>query len=90
MTQPSEDNVVTIGSGVSIKAMPVSPKCVEVLEEALAQAKAGEIINVALAKQHHDGLASYHMGGNSWSYSLLGALERVVRAIHETLDEAGD
>lgn len=83
----TDQKVVAIGSGTPIDERPVSKFCVEALEESLAQARAGEIVGVAIAKQHHDTSGSYQIGGKCGSYSLLGALERVKRAAHELIEE---
>jgi hypothetical protein len=49
--------------------------CVEVLENLLEKARGGEVIAVAIAAKHHDGLATANHGGKIAGYALIGALE---------------
>ena len=53
----------------------VSKYCVELLEEWLEMAKAGEIVGVVLVGLCHDKLSRYAIGGHCGGYSLVGCLE---------------
>ncbi len=52
----------------------VSEAAVSVAQEALEQAAAGEVIGMVVVKLHHDGLASFHIGGRVGGYSIVGAM----------------
>lgn len=51
--------------------------CIEVLENLLEKARGGEVIAVAIAAKHHDGLATANHGGKVAGYALIGALEAI-------------
>ena len=61
--------------------------CIETIERWLEQARAGEIVGVALAGLGHDGFSQYSVAGKVGGYSMIGALE-VAKA--ELLDIARD
>ncbi|WP_454917436.1 hypothetical protein [Xanthobacter sediminis] len=67
-------NVVAIRGGPTGQPEP-NPTCIATLEEWLERARSGEIVGVALAALHHDGVGSYAVGGRVGGYSMLGALE---------------
>ena len=60
---------------------------VQVLSEMLEKSRSGEVLGVIIAVLHHDGLASFQMGGNVGRYSLLGALEMAKADLIEVLSE---
>lgn len=47
--------------------------CISVLVDLIERAEAGEVVGVALCALHHDGLASYSLGGRLGGYALVGA-----------------
>ena len=61
---------------------------ITVLTELLAKAEAGEVIGVVVASLHHDGLASFQIGGMVGGYSLLGAVELAKSDLIEVLNES--
>ena len=52
-----------------------SKVAVEVLEDWLAKAKAGECIGVCVVGIYADGLSSYSLAGRIGGFSMLGALQ---------------
>ena len=70
--------VTSLHGGPTYEKEP-SPACIEVLEELLAQAKAGEIVGIATAAMTHDGCGEWRIGGRVGGYSMLGAAD-VMRA----------
>ena len=79
-------NVKSLYGGPTGQPEP-SEVTIAVLEEMLARAHAGEVIGIAVAAVHHDGLCSYTVSGRVGGYSLLGALEMakadLIEAMHE-------
>lgn len=53
----------------------VNELAVAALEEWLAKARSGEIVGVAVAALHCDGLGSCQLAGRVGGYSMLGALD---------------
>lgn len=53
----------------------VNETCVEMLEDILERAKAGQVIGVALGLTHYDGTSAYAIGGMVGCHSLIGALD---------------
>ncbi len=83
-----ESNVRDIWSGNTVSARQPNPEAIEALEKALEQAKAGEIKGIAIAKMHHDNLASFVVYGDAISYQLIGALDRAKNSIHVVMDDS--
>jgi hypothetical protein len=76
-----EAKVIGLYSGVDIQAMEPNGNTVKTLEHALAQAKAGEIVGVGIAKTHHDNMASFHLGGKVLGYAFMGAVSRMLHTV---------
>ena len=72
------NKVIEINSGIDITPGIVNEKTVEALEEALEQARSGEIVGVSIIKRHPDSLTSYHIAGISGGYSMVGAANCVM------------
>ena len=82
------NEVISLFTGQDVQCPTPNETCVAILRDALAQAEAGEIIGVAMAKLHHDHLGSFRVGGQVGGYSMLGALYRVQSEISRILEEA--
>lgn len=48
-------------------------QCVAALEDALEEAKSGEIVGVSIIKNYHDGQGSFHYAGTVGGFSMVGA-----------------
>lgn len=70
----AEDRVVSLFGGPTGERK-VNALCVEGLEELLMRARAGEIVGIACAALHSDGLSSCQTSGLMGGYSLVGALQ---------------
>ncbi len=68
-------SVVNINGAVDITPGKPNPECVSALEEALEQARSGEIIGVTIIKRHYDRAASFYSSGVIGSYAMIGALQ---------------
>ncbi|MEO1949313.1 hypothetical protein [Thioclava sp.] len=70
------DNVTALFGGPTSVPKP-DENCIEVLENLLEKARGGEVIAVAIAAKHYDGLATANHGGNIAGYAIIGALEAI-------------
>lgn len=83
------DRTISIGAGADlrvIEAEPVGPDVVEHLEEALEQARKGELSSVAIATVYRDGTTS-----RAWSSApslslLIGSVARLEAALIREAD----
>lgn len=67
-------SVVSLHGGPTSLPEP-DENCIACLQGLLERAQAGEVIGVAIAARHCDGLASVNIAGKINGYSLLGAME---------------
>ena len=77
LNNKEDGNVFSIHSGKDITPGIVNEGCVAALEEALEQAKSGEIVGGAIIRRHHDNVGSYRLVGSVGGYSMLGAIDCV-------------
>lgn len=78
------ENVISLWGGPTGELTP-NPTLIEELERLLAAARSGQVIGVAAAMLHHDGLGSYRLAGTVGGYSMLGALEMVGADLRQIL-----
>jgi hypothetical protein len=79
--------VIAISTGCDLAHPTPNEICVATLEEALAQARAGGIVGVALARLHNDGCGSFSLSGKVGGYSMLGAVCRLQDELNHVLSE---
>ena len=65
---------------VSFKGAPFGQKevnsiCVDVLQDLLRRAEAGELVGIALGALHYNSETSWHVAGHVGGYAMIGALE---------------
>lgn len=60
---------------VPSRSVEANASCIEALEAALVNARAGEAVGVVVFEQCPDGDATWNWGGMCGSYSLLGAID---------------
>ena len=66
----------------------VNQHAVEEAEALLQAVKSGEVIGFAVARLHHDQLASYRVAGMVGGYSMIGGLEHCKAIIMQVNDDA--
>jgi len=80
--------VVSINPGVPIKDVRhTDPNVVEILENALEEAKAGELTGVAIAKVYFD-MQTHQSRSGIMTYAMIGRLHMLIEGVAEDLRNA--
>lgn len=75
-------NVTSLNGGPA-GVREVNEHLIEVLEDALERARAGEAVGGAVVLLHYDNAASWRLTGRVGGYSMLGACSAVKHALLE-------
>ena len=81
---------VTSLRGGAIVVPEPNQQFIELLEETLVMARAGEVVGGAMALLHGDGCASYTAGGTLGGYSIIGAVQVLNRHLVTIADDVDE
>lgn len=71
----SDDKVVDIHGGPSVRGGVPNSTCVKVARELLLMAESGELQGIAVAFLDREGVSGFVTGGRVGGYGMIGALE---------------
>ena len=66
------------------------PEAIKCLEDLLERARSGEIVGVMVASMCHDRLGQWDVAGETYGYSIVGAVEAGKVNLLKRLGEIGD
>jgi hypothetical protein len=73
MSDIEERKVISLNGGNDMTPGRVNANAVKSLEDALEQAKSGQLVGVSITKRFSDGMGAWENGGTVGGFSMLGA-----------------